>query len=128
MNITARIVCRDTTLEEIEVAMINLGFHEHLITEKIKYALKQGLTKQRLMEISREASILSYKIIIECLDGESVSETNSIEKNNKEKGKLKAEYISPHPKRIVVKDGTVLEDSILDEIIYQVDRIIIQWV
>ncbi|MPN29797.1 hypothetical protein SDC9_177250 [bioreactor metagenome] len=107
--------------------MINLGFHEHLITEKIKYALKQGLTKQRLMDISTEASILSYKIIIECLDGEPVPQTYSIEKIDKEKDKLKAEYISQQPKRIVVKNGAILEDSILDEIIYEVDRIIVEW-
>lgn len=84
--------------------MINLGFHEHLITEKIRYALKQGLTKQRLMEISTEVSILSYKIIIECLDCDPVPQT-----------------------RIVVKNGAILEDSILDEIIYEVDRIIVEW-
>lgn len=79
--------------------MINLNFHESLITEKIEEALIAGLSREKLRAISREASLLAYKITIEVSD-----------------------------LRIVVQDGVILEDTIHEEILYNVDKITVDWV
>ncbi|MBN7773514.1 hypothetical protein [Clostridium aminobutyricum] len=86
-------------LKEDMKKMINLSFHESLITEKIEEALIVGMSREKLMAISREASLLAYKITIEVSDS-----------------------------RIAVQDGLILEDTINEEILYKVDTITIDWV
>lgn len=79
--------------------MINLSFHESIIKEKIEEALIKGLSREKLMDISREASLLSYKITIEVSD-----------------------------LRIVVQDGVILEDTIKEELLHKVNKVVVDWV